>query len=66
MMDPGLLQRLREESGLRLDKEGRFWHRGGLVEHGKTIGHERDIRCWSGVPNSPSEKIDDHHHARPP
>ena len=36
-MDPGLLRRLREESGLRLDKEGRFWHRGGLVEHARTL-----------------------------
>ena len=36
-MDPGLLQRLREESGLRLDKEGLFWHRGGLVEHARTL-----------------------------
>ena len=36
-MDPGLLQRLREESGLRLDKEGRFWHRDGLVEHARTL-----------------------------
>src|SRR5258708_11271258 len=36
-MDPALLDRLREESGLRLDKEGRFWHRGGLVEHARTV-----------------------------
>ena len=35
-MDPVILQRLREQSGLRLDKEGRFWHRGGLVEHART------------------------------
>src|SRR4051812_2768166 len=27
---------LREQSGLRLDREGRFWHRGGLVEHVRT------------------------------
>jgi hypothetical protein len=35
-MDPRILQQLREQSGLRLDKEGRFWHRGGLVEHART------------------------------
>src|SRR5512144_2587445 len=36
-MDPALLQKLREQSGLRLDAEGRFWHRGGLVEHARTV-----------------------------
>ncbi len=36
-MDPALLQKLREQSGLRLDKEGRFWHRDGLVEHARTV-----------------------------
>jgi hypothetical protein len=36
-VDPAILQRLREQSGLRLDKEGRFWHRGGLVEHARTM-----------------------------
>jgi hypothetical protein len=36
-MDPKQLERLREASGLRLDKEGRFWHRGGLVEHARTL-----------------------------
>jgi hypothetical protein len=36
-MDPALLQKLREESGLRLDKEGRFWHRGGEVTHARTV-----------------------------
>ena len=36
-MDPDLLRQLREQSGLRLDKEGRFWHRGGLVEHPRTF-----------------------------
>lgn len=36
-MDPATLQRLREQSGLRLDKEGRFWHRGDLVEHARTL-----------------------------
>src|SRR3954469_5245340 len=35
-VDPATLQQLREQSGLRLDKEGRFWHRGGLVEHART------------------------------
>ena len=35
-MDPALLDKLREQSGLRLDKEGRFWHRGGLIEHART------------------------------
>ncbi len=36
-MDPALLQKLREESGLRLDREGRFWHRGTPVEHARTV-----------------------------
>jgi hypothetical protein len=36
-MDPALLDKLREESGLRLDKEGRFWHRGGAIEHARTV-----------------------------
>lgn len=36
-MDPALLRKLREESGLRLDKEGRFWHRGDPIEHARTI-----------------------------
>ena len=36
-VDPQTLQKLREQSGLRLDKEGRFWHRGGLVEHARTL-----------------------------
>ena len=35
-MDAATLQLLREQSGLRLDREGRFWHRGGLVEHART------------------------------
>ena len=36
-MDPELLRRLREQSGLRLDREGRFWHRGDLLEHARTV-----------------------------
>jgi len=36
MVDPDTLRQLREQSGLRLDKEGRFWHRDGLVEHART------------------------------
>jgi hypothetical protein len=36
-VDSETLQRLREQSGLRLDKEGRFWHRGALVEHARTF-----------------------------
>jgi hypothetical protein len=32
-MDPATLQRLRENSGLRLDGEGRFLHEGEPVEH---------------------------------
>src|SRR5690242_4370821 len=35
-MDPATLQLLREQSGLRLDREGRFWHRGGEVTHART------------------------------
>src|SRR5437773_7504350 len=37
MVNPDTLRQLREQSGLRLDKEGRFWHRGGLVEHARTL-----------------------------
>ena len=49
-MDPEILQRLREQSGLRLDKEGRFWHRGGLVEHARTFAvlHEGIHRAPDG------------------
>src|SRR5260221_1860037 len=28
---------MREESGLRLDREGRFWHRGEPIEHARTL-----------------------------
>jgi hypothetical protein len=31
------LEELREQSGLRLDREGRFWHRGDPVEHARTV-----------------------------
>lgn len=34
-MDPEILERLRENSGLRLDRDGQFWHEGVLVEHPK-------------------------------
>lgn len=36
-MDPALLRKLREQSGLRLDREGQFWHRGDLLEHARTV-----------------------------
>jgi len=36
-VDAETLRQLREQSGLRLDKDGRFWHRGGLVEHARTL-----------------------------
>jgi hypothetical protein len=36
-VDEHELQLLREASGLRLDKEGRFWHRGEPVEHERTV-----------------------------
>ena len=36
-MDPAELQKLRESSGLRLDREGRFWHRGGEITHPRTL-----------------------------
>ena len=32
-MDPAVIERLRENSHIRLDREGRFWHEGALVEH---------------------------------
>jgi hypothetical protein len=36
-MDEALLEQMREQAGLRLDAEGRFWHQGGLVEHARTV-----------------------------
>jgi uncharacterized protein len=36
-VDEAQLQLLREASGLRLDKDGRFFHRGGLIEHERTL-----------------------------
>ena len=36
-MDTDELQKLREASGLRLDREGRFWHRGQPVTHERTV-----------------------------
>jgi hypothetical protein len=36
-VDEAQLQLLREASGLRLDREGRFFHRGGLIEHERTL-----------------------------
>ena len=36
-VDAALLRKLREQSGLRLDREGRFWHRGDLLEHARTV-----------------------------
>lgn len=35
-VDEAALRTLREASGLRLDREGRFWHRGEPIEHGRT------------------------------
>ncbi|GAC1347773.1 MAG: hypothetical protein NVSMB23_27550 [Myxococcales bacterium] len=35
-MDERALSLLREQSGLRLDREGRFWHRGEPIEHVRT------------------------------
>jgi hypothetical protein len=42
--------KLREASGLRLDKEGRFWHRGEPVEHRRTLAvlHEGIHRAPDG------------------
>jgi hypothetical protein len=36
-MDPAELERLRENSGLRLDRDGNFFHEGQPVEHPKVI-----------------------------
>jgi hypothetical protein len=36
-VDPEVLRKLREQSGLRLDREGRFSHRGDLLEHARTV-----------------------------
>ena len=35
-VDEKLLEALREQSGLRLDKHGQFWHQGTRVEHERT------------------------------
>jgi len=32
-LDPALIERLRENSHIRLDQDGRFWHEGAPVEH---------------------------------
>jgi|GEM_PF-739421 len=36
-MDEAELERLRESSGLRLDAQGRFWHRDSPVEHPRVV-----------------------------
>src|SRR5207248_683250 len=36
-MDPDALRRLRESSGLNLDREGRFFHQGTPIEHARTV-----------------------------
>jgi len=36
-VDEELLRRLRESSGLRLDREGRFFHQGTPIEHARTV-----------------------------
>ncbi|MFL5397716.1 MAG: hypothetical protein ACJ79P_07435, partial [Myxococcales bacterium] len=36
-MDEELLRKLRESSGLRLDREGRFFHQGTPIEHTRTV-----------------------------
>jgi hypothetical protein len=32
-LDPEIIEKLRENSHIRLDREGRFWHEGAPVEH---------------------------------
>jgi hypothetical protein len=52
-MDERELARLREESGLRLDREGQFWHRGEPIEHARTLAvlhrglHRADDGRWA-------------------
>jgi len=52
-MDEALLRRLRESSGLRLDREGRFFHQGAPVEHARTVAvlheglHRADDGRWA-------------------
>ncbi len=36
-MDPAILERLREESGLSIDEEGRLLHRGEPITHRRTL-----------------------------
>jgi hypothetical protein len=36
-LDPRVLEALREQSGLSIDLDGRFRHRGELVTHGRTL-----------------------------
>jgi len=52
-MDEALLQKLREASGLRLDREGNFWHQGEPIEHERTLSvlragiHRAPDRRWA-------------------
>ena len=55
-MDPATLRQLREQSGLRLDKEGRFWHRGGLVEHARTLAALHQGIHRAAMRRSPGER----------
>ena len=52
-MDEDLLRKLRESSGLRLDREGRFFHQGTPIEHARTLAvlhaglHRADDGRWA-------------------
>jgi uncharacterized protein len=47
-LDPRLLEALREQSGLSIDLEGRFRHRGELVTHARTL----EV-LWSSLERGP-------------
>ena len=50
-------QKLREASGLRLDKEGRFWHRGGPIEHERTVASRPSPRTSRAITTSGGGKV---------
>jgi hypothetical protein len=52
-VDEQLLRKLRESAGLRLDREGRFFHQGTPIEHARTLAvlhqglHRADDGRWA-------------------
>jgi hypothetical protein len=48
-VDPDLLEKLRDRSGLRLDKEGQFFHQGEPILHGRT-----NVALHRGIHRAPN------------